>query len=256
MAGNVYFGTHTALHDGAGVSVLLVGDSWFWYPIGSLALGLGAKLPAQVFLVVGRSGSEAGEWAGACRKDIDFAFEMYAKNCQALVLSGGGNDIAGMNDFLRLLNDDCSGARTVAECYRTAQPEATLGLIDGAYRALIVKFRGHEPNAPVLVHQYDYAWPTGKGVFGPADWLKVPMDKAQVPKRLQRPIFRDLIDRLLALQMAMALDPALNVHVVHSAGTLPDDASAWTNELHPTPAGFKLLVRQAFLPVLRSVGVT
>ena len=255
MAGNLYFGAHSAIKDGANISVLMVGDSWFWYPFGSLALGLAAKLPNQTFLVVGRNGSEAAEWADKYRKDIDFAFEMYAKNCQALVLSGGGNDIAGMNDFLRLLQDDCSGAKTVADCYRVAQPDATLGVIDGAYRALIVKFRGHEPNAPVIVHQYDYAWPTGKGVFGPGDWLKAPLDKARVPKKLQRALFKDLIDRLLALQLQMAADPKLNVHVARTAGTLPDDETAWANELHPTPAGFKLLVKQAFVPVFKSLGI-
>lgn len=256
MAGNVYYGAHSAIQDGANVSILMVGDSWFWYPFGNLALGLGAKLPNQVFLVVGRSGSEASEWKDKYRKDIDFAFKLYAKNSQALMLSGGGNDIAGMNDFLRLLQDDCSNAKSVADCYRIAEPDTTLSMIDGAYRTLITKFRGHEPTAPVIVHQYDYAWPTGKGVFGPADWLKVPMDRAKVPKKLQRPLFRDLIDRLLALELAMAAEPHLNVHVTRTAGKLPEDASAWANELHPTPAGFKLLVKEAFMPVCKSLGIS
>lgn len=182
---------------------------------------------------------------------------MYGSGVQALLLSGGGNDIAGMSDFLRLVQDDCSKAKTVAECFREGQPEAIISKIIGAYKEVVLRFRAYNNTAPVLVHNYDYAWPTGKGLFGPADWLKEPMDKAKVPKALRRDLFRGLLDQLRAAQLVLKKEKSLGVIAVRSAGTLPDGDAVkdqwWANELHPTPAGFKLLVKKAFAPELRKI---
>lgn len=236
-------------------TLLLVGDSWFWYPFDNLAIEIGAKLSQQVLLVIGRNGSEAGEWATTERKDIERAFDWYAAGVRGLLLSGGGNDIAGLNDFLRLLKPDCSQAKIVADCYRPGQPAATLSGIEGAYRAVIEKFHAHNPGAPVFVHQYDHAWPTGQGVFGPSDWLKEPMDAAQVPRGLRRPLFKDLIRGLRDMQLGLSMAATPRVVVVESAGTLPEDTSMWANELHPTPAGFRLLARKAFVPAIKAEGI-
>ena len=75
-------------------------------------------------VVIGKNGSEAQDWATKQRKEIDFAFKIYAKDVRALLLSGGGNDIAGTADFMRILAEDCSKAKTVAQCYGDGQPDA------------------------------------------------------------------------------------------------------------------------------------
>jgi hypothetical protein len=255
--GNVYWGTHSVLKDAGNATVLLVGDSWFWYPFDNLAVELGARLPNQVLLVVGRSGAEACEWSTKFRKDIDFAFKMFAQGASALLLSGGGNDIAGMNDFLRLLDDDCSGAGDAAACFRAGEPDTLLSMIDGCYRTLITKFRAFNPTAPIVVHHYDYAWPTGAGVFGPGTWLKAPMDRANVADRppLRREILKTLVDGLRDRQIALSTEPNLGVHVAMTAGKLPETEDAWANELHPTPEGFRLLAREAYGPVLEHIGI-
>lgn len=257
MADNVFWGVHGALQAGANATVLMLGDSWFWYPVDNLAIELGARYRTRhTFVVIGSNGAEAAEWAGRFRKDIDFGFSMFAEGAEALMLSGGGNDIAGMRDFLRLLNDDCSGTATVADCFRIAQPGALLETILGAYRAVITKFRARNAAAPVILHHYDYAWPTGAGFFGPGDWLKEPMDRARVPEALRRPLLKDLIDRLAAAQRTLAADAAFGpVHVAATAGVLPDTEAIWANELHPTPKGFRLLVRKAFVPAFKAAGI-
>lgn len=197
-------------------------------------------------MVIGRNGSEVGDWGTKYRKDVDFAFKMYEDSVQALLLSGGGNDIAGMSDFLRIIADNCSKASTVQECYRIAQPDGILSTIIGSYRSVIVKFRAHNPNAPVLTNNYDNAWSNGKGLFGPADWLKAPMDKAKVPKAVRRNLFKDLLKRLLDAQIELTKEKTLGpIVALASAGTMPDDEENieqwWANELHPTPKGFALL---------------
>ncbi|HSV53907.1 MAG TPA: hypothetical protein VLJ57_17450 [Burkholderiaceae bacterium] len=256
MSDNVFWGTHSALAASAAPSMMLIGDSWFWYPFNNLAREIGVRRPHQQLLVVGRNGAEAAEWDTKYRKDIDFAFEMYGNSVSTLLLSGGGNDVAGMNDFLRLLKDDCSEENDVPGCYRTAQPEALLAMIMGCYRALITKFRAYNPMAPVILHQYDHAWPSGQGVFGPAKWLRAPMERAQVPEDLRKDLFTDLIRQLKIAQSKLAMEPALGkVFVANTAGVLPDDADVWANELHPTPEGFALLAREGLEPQLRRVPV-
>jgi hypothetical protein len=254
----VFWGAHGAVNQMADARVLFVGDSWFWYPLGNLPLAIGSSFPDLDFVVAGLNGSEAAEWGTRYRKEIDYTFRMYASGAQALMLSGGGNDIAGMADFLKIVADDCSAATTVDACYRAAQPGETIDRIMSGYRGVILKFRARNPVGTVFTHNYDHAWPTGHGLFGPADWLKEPMDRARVPAELRRPLLKDLLARLLGAQRQLALDPALTpVFNIASAGTLPEEApnggSWWANELHPTPAGFKRLASRVFVPALRQV---
>jgi hypothetical protein len=253
---NVFWGVPGALNAGANASILMLGDSWFWYPADNLAVEIGAALPAQTLVVIGNNGAEAAQWADKYRKDINFGFKMYGQGAQALMLSGGGNDIAGMADFMRILQPNCSGAQTVADCYLEGQPEAIMSRIIGAYREVILRFRAHNAQAPVLMHNYDNAWPTGKGLFGPADWLKAPMEAAKVPKALRRDLFKDLVARLRQAQLALKKERQLGTLVaIGSAGTMPEEESGmnqwWANELHPTPQGFKLLAKKAFVPALK-----
>jgi len=253
---NVFWGTHGALAQNANPSILMIGDSWFWYPFNNLAQEIAAMRPHETVLVVGQNGAEAAEWSTKYRKDIDFAFRMVGAGAKVLLLSGGGNDVAGMKDFLRILQDDCSSAVDVAGCYRTAEPDALMTMLMGCYRTLITKFRAYNQAAPVILHQYDYAWPTKLGLFGPADWLGEPMTKAQVRHGLQRQVFKDLIQRLKAAQLALAAEPGLGkIFVANSAGTLPDDVAVWANELHPTPEGFRTIAREAIEPQLLRVPV-
>ena len=58
----------------------------------------------------------------------------------------------------------------------------------------------------------------------------------------------------------LAKEKALGAIVaIASAGTMPDDPGTvdrwWANELHPTPAGFKLLAKSAFIPAMKKVGI-
>ena len=59
------------------------------------------------------------------------------------------------------------------------------------------------------MHNYDFAWPTGKGLFGPADWLKAPMTKAKVPKGLRRELFKELLNRLRDAQLILKKEKAM-----------------------------------------------
>jgi hypothetical protein len=108
--------------------------------------------------------------------------------------------------------------------------------------------------AQVILHSYAYSMPNGRGVFGGAGWLKPAMDAAKVPQELQPGCVKLLLDRfhddvLEPLQKA----GGGRIHVVDSRTALePGD---WANELHPKPKGFKKIVRQYWIPVLRQAGL-
>lgn len=248
MAQNVFWGVHTALQAGAPGSVLMIGDSWFWYPIDNLATEIGALFQPESFVVIGRNGAEAVEWSQGMRKTINVGFDMYARGCKVLMLSGGGNDVAGSDDFLRLLNTNCSNATSVEQCFALIQPDAVITGIMNAYREVIVRFRAHNQNAAVVMHNYDNAWPTGQGFFGPGKWLRAPMDIAQVPEPLRRGVFKSLVEKLHLAQVALSKEPGLGpgpLVAVKTSGELPEDTGPtwWANELHPIPKGFKRLAK-------------
>lgn len=261
MKNPVYWGLYSlrASEDTTqGPTLILVGDSWFWYPFNNLATEIASKLKEKhVLLVLGDNGAEAQQYFTKYKKSIALGFEWYAADCKALLISGGGNDIAGSNDFLPILLSNCSNATTVAECYRPGQPDFIMGKIKDAYRDLIREFRKYNADAPVFCHNYEKAWPTGEGVFGPADWLKEPMKTAQVPTHLRHDMFVDMLTRLNTIQEELKKpeEGLGRIEVIESAGTLPDTEDIWANELHLKPAAFKKMVKLAWKPVLNNLGI-
>lgn len=262
MAGKVFWGIESLRSSPDVVgdpTLILVGDSWFWYPFNNLASELAAQLLGDHrLLVLGNNGAKAQEWSTKYRKQIDLAFRWYAGSCQALLLSGGGNDIAGTDDFDPIVEDNCKAFTSVAQCYSPGQPRVIMGKIEASYREVIAKFRKYNQLAPVVCHNYDKAWPTGRGVFGPADWLKAPMDHASVPNSLRRDLFEDLLMDLNACQKALAKEKATlgNILPIQTTGTLPDKKGVWANELHLQPWAYDRMVKQAWIPALNSIGVT
>jgi len=252
---NVFWGAPEAMAENANPFALLLGDSWFWYPLDNLAVEIAAAMPDQQFVVAGTNGANAGDWGAKLRRSTDFTFKMYAKDVRALILSGGGNEIAGEDDFLAILAEpeQCRNATSVEQCYEAGQPDGVMTRIAAAYRASILKFRAYNQAATVFTHNYDHCWPTGKGFFGPGDWLKRPMDLAEVPDKLRRDLFKDLLRRLYEMQQQLAKEPGLMPMVpIRTAGTLPDEERMWANEIHPTPRGFRLLARDAIVPALQN----
>ncbi|MGJ7579567.1 GDSL-type esterase/lipase family protein [Variovorax sp. RHLX14] len=251
---NLFYGPHDGTMRGASPTALAVGDSWFWYPFDNLLGEIARQRPLQSIVVAGYNGSESSEWDTKYARSIDTTFDMFARGplVKALLLSGGGNDIVGTTNFRKLVKADCSPCNTVQSCYAPGEPDAVLNAIAGHYRKLIAKFRSFNANAVVVMHNYDDAYPTGDGVFGPANWLKAPMDRCQIPDDLRRPLFKDLVARLLRMQEDVAAELSSGpVRTLKTSGTLSEDA--WANELHPTPAGFRLLAQVRFLPELDAI---
>jgi hypothetical protein len=261
---NVYWDWPSMQDDHHSASILAIGDSWFWYPFpgGSLVNRLGPLVaPKEHFiLAVGNNGAEAYDYVhGKYKNVVTTALNFHGDALSAVFISGGGNDFAGLNDLLPLLNADCSAARNPEECFKSSDVEGTLqGLMKRAtedYQLLIGQILMKCPSAvKIFVHNYDYALPSGKGLFGhSSDWLKPALDDAKVPGRLQDGCIRFIIDRFSDMLTDVQTQGDGSVVFVDSRNTLtPAD---WANELHPTPAGFQKIAQGKWQPALKNQGL-
>jgi len=244
--------------EGENPTVLAIGDSWFWYPMNNLANPLHKILNRNrkhVMLVRGANGAEAIEYeSGPIRSQIEWDLKKrggYGRFIEAVFLSGGGNDLAGKDDFAKVILDDCSGARTPEECLRRGQPTRLFNTVQKALLSVVDLVQKNIPGTPVFVHGYDYANPNGVGFLGLGQWLQYPMLQCGVPLKLHQPLVNLIIDEFWnSLQRSQAQAPTL--HLVDERGTLKRED--WANELHPTLPGFNQ-VAKCWTPVLKAQGL-
>lgn len=242
-------------------SILAIGDSWFWYlfPGGNLINNLGPVVEGKghTIFAVGMNGAEAFDYVEGKYKDrVIGALRLYGRSLSAVLISGGGNDFAGFNDMRPLLNLDCTGAQTAADCFRSGDGGlgTFLDWMDQYYRRLIGLIYTHTSmECLITLHSYDYAIPHGRALFGGAGWLKPALVAAGVPEVLHRDCVRYLIDAFHDMLTGIAsLDPA-HLLVVDSRGALAD--TDWANELHPKGKGFRKIVKERWKPVLKNAGL-
>ena len=258
---NVYWDASWRVESGRFPSILAIGDSWFWYPFpgGSLLNQLGPLTASRehVLYAIGDNGAEVVEYvAGKYAKSVQTALRQLGSGLSAVFVSGGGNDFAGFNDLRPLLNQDCSAQTSAAGCYRPATLDGLMGRTRETYERLLRQvFAAIPSHAVVFLHNYDYAPPSGKGLFGKdGAWLKPALESAEVPEGLQAPCMKYLIDRFTSdvLEPVAAQDPE-RIVVVDSRGTLDD--AAWANELHPKPRGFRKIAEERWYPELWGQGL-
>ena len=165
---------------------------------------------------------------------------------KAVLLSGGGNDIAGSHFDLFLNNVDLK--------LDALNEQVVAGVIDTrlatAYRLMFLSINTLcqerlKKIVPILIHGYDHPVPDGRGFLGgwgplPGPWLKPGFDeKLYLKIRDNTVLMTTLIDRFNAMLQRVALEPSAgNVRYVDLRGTLsttPENYQLfWANELHPT----------------------
>ena len=245
------------------------GDSWFDYPMYDV-LDL---LESDGYEVesVAHWGDNLEDMAHDERQ-LDRLTKVFEKvqgrgegaSVRAVLLSGGGNDIAG-DEFAIVLNHANSGLDPLND-------KVVEGLIDERLRQALLSLIGtvtqlseHYFGAPkpVVIHGYGYAVPDGRGVLGggwilPGPWLEPGFRrKGYLALAKNAGVVRQLITRY----NTMLRDVASRLERVHYVDARPllsselDQAryrADWGNELHPTEPGFRK-VANAFAAVLRSV---
>ena len=112
--GKVYWRSQEAAMEEHGEmpAILALGDSWFWYPANNLLNPINRFAGQPTILCYGDNGAEAVELLHPNH------FEPFRKSLDGypsvriVLLSAGGNDFAGLEDFEALLNEDCSALAT------------------------------------------------------------------------------------------------------------------------------------------------
>ncbi|MFN7979219.1 MAG: GDSL-type esterase/lipase family protein [Vicinamibacterales bacterium] len=230
------------------------GDSWFDYPLNDVLSMLEDEHGFDVESVA-HKGDTVEDMAYGVGQFDDFArlLEKLLRQGRvpdAILLSGGGNDIAG-EEFALLVNHVLSGLPPL-------NADIVRGVIDvrlrNAYTFLLsgvteIAKRYLDRPIPILLHGYDYAIPDGRGFLGgwgflPGPWLQPGLhQKGYVNLTANRAIVRDLIDAFnVMLQQVSGMAQFGHVKYVDLRKTLSQSASYkddWANELHPTKDGFR-----------------
>lgn len=234
------------------------GDSWFDYPFNDVL----SMLEDEGFEVEGvaHRGDTVEEMAYSGGQFDDFTrlLEKLLRRGRvpdAILLSGGGNDIAG-DEFAMLLNHAASGLPVLND-------DVAKGVIDvrvkNAYAFLIaglteISMHFLDRAIPIIVHGYDYALPDGRGFLGgfsflPGPWLRPGFhQKGHKNFGNNKAVVAQLIDLLNEMLVQLTRAPQFgHVRYVNLRRTLaPED---WANELHPTKEGFRAVAQK----ILRAI---
>ena len=239
----------------ASVGTLIAeGDSWFDYPLHDV-LDMLEDAHGYDVASVAHKGDRVEDMAFAPGQLLDFSRRL-EKLLQrgtvprAILLSGGGNDIAG-TEFGVLLNHAASPIGGLNDDVVTGvidkRAKIAYTTVISAISAIAQQHLGYP--LPILIHGYDFPVPDGRGFFGgvwalPGPWLEpgfrekgfddLPRNTAIMETIINR--FNDMVQSVAGLFG--------HVHYVDLRRTLANDAQYkryWANELHPTKAGFKLV---------------
>jgi hypothetical protein len=255
---------------GPGSTGILVaeGDSWFDYPLCDVLRLLEDHYGYDVESVA-HKGDRVEDMAYG-RGQLEALTRRLEKLLRqglvpkAVLISGGGNDVAGA-EFGMLLNHARSASaglndRIVSGVIDDRVQLAYVTMISAITRVCQARLGRR---LPILVHGYDYPVPDGRGVIGgwwllPGPWLepgfreKGFLDRPDCTRLAAR-----LIDRFnVMLRRVTSLAEFAHVTFVDLRRVLATGASYkryWANELHPTPHGFEL-VTSRFAAVLAGLG--
>jgi hypothetical protein len=258
------------------------GDSWFDYPGHDLINFLRDRHGHKIknIAVAGSTlndivyGPVPKNWLGIPQSDdvlrITELLHLIEKThsedgpLQGVLLSGGGNDIAGPEFFSFLNNKDADLHNPNTKVRDGVVTETFLN----AYKHLIevILARAAElliNDLHIFIHGYDYPWPDGRGftmfnLVGP--WFDESFNKKNFPYKnrddllVRRTIVRDFITGFNTMLSSLASQYPHTVHYVDLRDTLDDDINLWANELHPTAQGFGLLADKLNLALHQAIG--
>ena len=235
------------------------GDSWFDY----LGRDVLDKLESD-------HGYDIESVAGAGHRVEDMAYagnqlskfkkllEKLLRNSEvpkAILLSGGGNDIAGAG-FALLLDHAASSSPGLNEDIVRGVLEVRIRnayvAILQAITTLCVDTIGK--TVPIIVHGYDRPVPDGRGVAGgawllPGPWLRPGFhQKGFLNQKANTAVIGGLIDRFNKMIKDVTGEARFaHVHYLDLRDTLPTGANYddwWANELHPTKKGFEAVANK------------
>jgi len=234
--------------------LLAVGDSWFDYPIHDILTRLDDNYGYNI-----ESSAHRGDpietmvsSVGQLDKFARCMDQIVALGAtpKAILVSGGGDDIAGTEFGMLINNADLQPIPGWND-------QIIAGVIDtriaAAYRLMILSInslcqKNLGRTFPILVHGYDHPVPDGRGFLGggwllPGPWLKPGFDEKLFSDiNVTTQMMTTIIDRFNTMLQNLAQEPGFqNVKYIDLRGTLSNAQSDykdwWANEIHPNGGG-------------------
>lgn len=233
------------------------GDSWFHFPLLLKDVVLQLSRDHLVWSLA-KAGDELGlmvhETDGLEDREYLAGLAAHRGHAAALLFSGGGNELIGKD------RAGCSQLEGLLRPFEPGRPpdwyldtpafRQRLTAIQAAYRRLFADVDAHFPGLPVVFHGYDYPrpYPHGAQDRRRPHWCARDAFLGRAfralgfaPALLRHEVVRCVIDELNAAQRRLAggncpegLFP--NAFHVDLRGLLGD--TEWSDEIHPTDAGF------------------
>lgn len=278
-----------------GQRLLAEGDSWF--TIGTLNLAAASNLVFQLEFTQstgivncaypGQTLNHMADNLNDPYFDALLRQPRFARYWEALLLSGGGNDLIDAAQH-QSVNRDGSPAPLAARLLLTpaeaaqhkpgdASPERHISeegwalfahyLVRNVSEIVHRRDQGPSRGRPLFMHTYALPTVWRCGTVGAADgWLWKAFNDYRIAEADRQPLANTLFDRLRVLLLGLASDSGQpqalpQVHVYDSASLVALDApdpvatgesGDWVNEIHPNPTGYKKLGR-AFGPFIEAV---
>lgn len=238
--------------------LLAHGDSWFDYPLDGNALSLhstdviaqlqtAGAIPPSILNVSHNGDSSSDEMALPKQQRLIAALRdsnnWIGDQPDAILFSGGGNDIAG--DKFCILLDYADSASDGLNLVRFTK---LLEMVEASYLDLFAFRDRYAPGVPIFGHCYDFAIPNGSHPLCAGPWLLPSLAYCGWTASDGIPIVRQALEGLAARLRKLAAVPANNFILVETQGTLA--VADWANELHPYPAGFRKIAEK-FAAALR-----
>jgi hypothetical protein len=150
----------------------------------------------------------------------------------AILFSGGGNDIAG-NQFCIFLNDAAPGI----DGLNPSRFQGVLDMVEASYNDLFAFRDKNAPGVPIFGHCYDFPIPNGAHPLCAGPWLQPSLAFAGWGTPQGTAILHQALVNFKAMLTGLVGKPENNFFLADTQGTL--DPADWANELHPFPAGFR-----------------
>jgi lysophospholipase L1-like esterase len=243
------------------------GDSWFDYPFVDILRVLDDDYGFDVESVA-HKGDPVEEMAYGGSQLDDFVRRLEKVHDRghlpkAILVSGGGNDVAGA-PFEMLLNHQRSaiGGLNASVLDGVIDQRVRLAFVTILSRVTGVCEAKFGRKLPILTHGYDYPVPDGRGFLGglgllPGPWLEPGFRRKGFGGAIEtKAMAKELIERFNTMLSAVTRLPEFkHVSYIDLRGTLPTGAGYkdwWANELHPTPKGYRK-VAEKFVKVLAAL---
>jgi hypothetical protein len=236
------------------------GDSWFDYPFFDTLERLEDAFNFEIESVAHKGDTvESMAYDASQTASLGRMFEKLGRQGakpRAILLSGGGNDIAG-DEFAIMLNHASSGLPPLNE-------KVAEGIIDVRLKfAMVSVISGvtalsqhyFKRVVPIVIHGYAHVVPDGRGYLGgawilPGPWLKPGFTQKGYPDlAVNTGLMAQLLDRYNAMLQTIPATPGLgHVTYLDLRRVLKTDPSGykkvWNDELHPTKPGFELVAAE------------